>query len=121
MKKLNLSKYYTLNLLAYFSLLSAIIFIGYKFWLNANVESMYHIGPIFNYCFICSIISIIFLSISFIEFLLRIFKKIKNYNQLELPKIIYSCLFWIAMAICLLYTISWIILLLILKVILYTD
>ncbi len=88
MKNFNLSKFYVLNILAYFSLLANFIYVFYAIYLFkfkelsdffAELEPFICTG-IYYLC--CAFIIVILLVLALIEFCLRKIGKIKTYNQL---------------------------------------
>lgn len=88
MKLFNLSKFYVLNVLAYFSLIANFIYVFYAIYLFkfkelseffAELEPFICTG-IYYIC--CALVIVILLVLALIEFGLRKIGKIKTYNQL---------------------------------------
>lgn len=100
MKKLNLSKFYTLNWLAWCSLLANIVFIFYAIWQFIHPKSSFAflywlIDNVMYYVYFYIVVFLILIAFV-IELILRKTKRLFSYNQLYLPKVVYSCLFWLA-------------------------
>ena len=102
MKFFNLSKFYVLNILAYFSLVANFVYVFYAIYLFkfkncsgllAEFEPLVYTGIYYFYCAL--IIVVLFLFI-FIEFMLRKTGKIKTYNQLLTNKKLSTNLFVIS-------------------------
>jgi len=102
MHKFNLNKYYTLNILAYFSLITNIFYIFYGLYLfkiyPQTHPNSWSIDPIVYsaiYYGICFLIYAVILLTSIVELILRNYKRITKYNTLYMPKFIYSFLYWL--------------------------
>ena len=105
MKNLNFSKFYTLNFLIWFALISNFLFVFYAFWMyfkdirviNLVQNFLYHVGDITFYYFVCFLIYFILIIAFLIELILRKFNKIQNYNELELPPTVRKIVMWIGL------------------------
>ena len=101
MNKLNVSKYYVLNLLTWVALLANFFFVFYmQYSYNLQPKSSdftYYISDITFYYFICFIIYLILIIAFAIELILRKLNKIQNYNKLEIPPIVRKFVMWIGL------------------------
>lgn len=103
MKYLNLNKFYTLNYLIYFLLISNFIF---PFWayiickLPKNsydaIGFIYHIDDLIKYLFCIIFICFILIVFFLLELFLRKKQYIKKYNNLILSPHKYSFYFWLS-------------------------
>jgi len=88
MNKLNVSKYYILNLLVWVALLANFFFVFYmQYSYNLQPKSSdftYYISDITFYYFCCFLIYLFLILAFFTELILRKFNKIQSYNKLEL-------------------------------------
>lgn len=104
MKIYNLSKFYTLNILAYFVWIGYIICPLYYYYLTyiypiidkVHYSSVTEIVNFFYYYAVFFIIVIALLVSSVIEWILRLTKVVTTYNELNGPKWVYTTLFWTA-------------------------
>lgn len=105
MKNLNFSKFYTLNFLIWFALISNFLFVFYAFWMyfkdtrviNLVQNFLYHVGDIAFYYSVCFLIYFILIIAFCVELILRKFNKIQNYNELELPPTVRKIVMWIGL------------------------
>ena len=101
MNKLNVSKYYVLNLLTWVALLANFFFVFYmQYSYNLQPKSSdftYYISDITFYYFICFIIYLILIIAFAIELILRKLNKIQNYNKLKIPPIVRKFVMWIGL------------------------
>lgn len=103
MKKFNLSKYYTLNWLAYISWLINIMYLffaSYMFYIYPHKceGSLCSLDPFIYtliYYLVGFLIMFLLLLSALVELILRKLNKIKNFNILIMPKNLYTFLYWV--------------------------